>query len=212
MTTTRSIGILGGTFNPIHLAHLIIAESVREHYRLQSVLFIPSARPPHKTDPDIISASHRVELVRLAIADNPCFELSEIEVKRQGRSYSVETLHALRAADTQPTDYFFIIGSDSVPELRTWKNIEELARLCTFVVVPRPGWALERFEETDLGLPDWLATAVLSEVLPAPLVSISSTEIRRRVRTGNSIRYLVPKAVEEYIIEHNLYRTSVTGT
>lgn len=210
--TTRSIGILGGTFNPIHLAHLIIAESVREHYRLQKVLFIPSARPPHKTDPDILPASHRVELVRLAIADNPDFELSDIEVKRQGRSYSVETLRSLRAADTQPTNYFFMIGSDSVPELCTWKNIEELARLCTFVVVPRPGWTLDRFAGTDLGLPDWLAKGVLSEVVPAPLVAISSTEIRHRVRTEKSIRYLVPKAVEEYITQHNLYRTSVTGT
>jgi nicotinate-nucleotide adenylyltransferase len=212
MTTTQSIGILGGTFNPIHLAHLIIAETVREHYHLQKVLFIPSARPPHKTDPDIIPAVHRAELVRLAIADNPFFEFSDIEVKRRGRSYSVETLRALRAADTQPPDYFFIIGSDSVPELRTWKNIEELARLCTFVVVPRPTWELDRIVGTDLGLPDWLAQSVLSHVVHAPLVGISSTEIRDRIRAGKSIRYLVPGAVEEYILVLNLYRTPVSNT
>ena len=212
MTTTRSIGILGGTFNPIHLAHLIIAETVREHYHLQKVLFIPSARPPHKTDPDIIPAVHRAELVRLAIADNSFFELSDIEVKRRGRSYSVETLRALRDGDAQPTDYFFIVGSDSVPELRTWKNIEELARLCTFVVVPRPGWELDRIVGTDLGLPDWLAQSVLSHVVHAPLVAISSTEIRDRIRAGKSIRYLVPGAVEEYILVHNLYRTPVSNT
>ncbi|MDP2899321.1 MAG: nicotinate (nicotinamide) nucleotide adenylyltransferase [bacterium] len=240
MTTTRSIGILGGTFNPIHLAHLIIAETVREHYHPQKVLFIPSARPPHKTDPDIIPAVHRAELVRLAITDNPFFEFSDIEVKRRGRSYSVETLRALRApgrsqahggpqdprhsgacpareperagGDAQPTDYFFIIGSDSVPELRTWKNIEELAHLCTFVVVPRPGWELDRIVGTDLGLPDWLTQSVLSHIVHAPLVAISSTEIRDRIRAGKSIRYLVPGAVEEYILVHNLYRTPVSNT
>lgn len=212
MTTTRSVGILGGTFNPIHIAHLVIAESVREHYHLQKVLFIPSARPPHKTDADIMPAFHRVELVRRAIADNPHFELCEIEVHRQGPSYSVETLRTLRAADTLPTEYFFIIGSDSIPELHTWKSIEELARLCTFVVVPRPGWELDRLAKIDLGLPDWLTRSILSHVVQAPLVAISSTEIRDRIRYGKSIRYLVPGTVEEYITEHNLYCTPVTGT
>jgi len=208
VTAKRKIGILGGTFNPIHAGHLIIAEAVRHQYELHKVLFIPSANPPHKEGQEIIPAVHRYKLVSLAIADNPFFEVSDIEMKREGRSYSVQTLHALRDADRQPTDYFFIIGADSVPELRTWKNIQQLASLCTFVVVPRPGWGIQRLAHMDLGLPKWLKQNLLANVVSAPPIGISSTEIRDRIQQGRSIRYLVPKAVEEYIAEHSLYRVT----
>lgn len=211
VTANKRLGILGGTFNPIHLAHLIIAEAVRERYGLGKVLFIPSSHPPHKEGEEVIDAAHRYQLVRLAIADNPLFEVSDIEIQREGRSYSVETLKALRKAESEPTDYFFIIGADSVPELRTWKNIEEVAELCALVVVPRPGWDKERIAAEKLGLPEWIREGLLHHVVSAPPIGISSTEIRDRIRRGESIRYLVPRAVQEYILEHRLYRKTPTA-
>jgi nicotinate-nucleotide adenylyltransferase len=210
VTARKKLGILGGTFNPIHIGHLIIAEAVRQRYGLGKVLFIPSADPPHKERDEIIDAAHRYRLVCLAIADNPFFEVSDIEMRREGRSYSVDTLHALRKTDCEPTDYFFIMGGDSVPELRTWKNIAELATLCTLVVVPRPGWDIERMPARELGLPESVREGLLRHVVSAPLIGISSTEIRRRVRRAESIRYLVPRPVEDYILKHGLYKKKRT--
>lgn len=212
MAADKRLGILGGTFNPIHIGHLVIAETVREQYRLSKILFVPSANPPHKERQKVADASHRHKLVCLAVADNPFFEVSDIELQREGMSYTVETLKALRKAQTEPTDYFFIIGGDSVPELRTWKNIEELARLCTLVVVPRPGWDIERIAAEELGLPEWVTEGLLRHVVSAPLIGISSTEVRERIRRGESIRYLVPRPVEEYILEHQLYTTAPPAT
>ncbi len=211
-TATKRLGILGGTFNPIHIGHLIVAEFVRERYGLGKVLFIPSAHPPHKVDEEVIEVAHRYEFVRLSIADNPFFEVSDIELRRKGRSYTVETLKALREAESEPTDYFFIIGGDSVPELKTWKNIEELAGLCTLVVVPRPGWDIERIAAEDLGLPGWIRDGLLRNAVSAPLIGISSTEVRDRIRRAESIRYLVPRPVEDYIMAHGLYRGTHTTT
>lgn len=211
VTAKKRLGILGGTFNPIHIGHLIIAEAVRERYGLRKVLFIPSARPPHKEGEDVIRAADRYQLVRLAVADNSFFEVSKIEMQREGTSYSVETLKALRRADSEPTDYFSIIGGDSVPELKTWKNIEELAELCTLVVVPRPGWDIKRIAAENLGLPKWIKDNLLRNVVSAPLIGISSTEVRDKVAKAESIRYLVPRPVEKYILEHGLYRTTHTA-
>jgi nicotinate-nucleotide adenylyltransferase len=202
----RRIGILGGTFNPIHIGHLIIAEAGRESYDLQKVLFIPSAHPPHKDGRNVIDANHRYRLVSLAVADHPLFEVSDIEMKMGGRSYSIETVAELKKIEGERSEFFFVIGSDSVPELRTWKNIEGLAGLCRFVVVPRPGWELERLARMDIGLPESFKGALLSHTISAPLIGISSTDIRDRIRRGRSIRYLVPRAVEEYIAEYNLYQ------
>jgi len=205
VTANNKLGILGGTFNPIHLGHLIIAEAVRERYDLTKVLFIPSAHPPHKEGQELILASDRYRLVGLAIADNPFFEVSNIEMQREGISYSVETLKTLRETESEPSDYFFIIGGDSVPELRTWRNIEELAELCTLVVVPRPGWDIEQIATEKLGLPEWLRQGLLHNLVAAPLIGISSRDIRDTIKRGQSIRYLVPRAVEEYILQHGLY-------
>lgn len=210
MIARKRLGILGGTFDPIHLGHLVIAESVRERYGLEKVLFIPSAQPPHKEGQEVSNPTHRRQLVCLAIAGSPFFEFSDVELRREGTSYTVDTLKALKEAQSQPTDYFFIIGSDSVPELRTWKNIEELATLCTLVVVPRPGWEIERTSQQDLGLPEWIKEGLLRNVVCAPLIGISSTEIRQKIRKGESITYLVPRPVEEYIMQHGLYRKAHT--
>jgi len=212
VTAKKRLGILGGTFNPIHVGHLIIAEAAREHYGLSKVLFIPSSHPPHKEGQELIDAAHRYQLVSLAVADNPLFEVSDIEMQREGRSYSVETLKALRKGERGPTDYFFIIGSDSVPELKTWKNIEELVKLCTLVVVPRPGWEIQRMAGQELGLPAWIQEELLRHVVSGPLIAIGSTEIRDRIRRGRSIKYLVPRPVEDYIIAHRLYRREQSTT
>jgi len=211
MNRKNRLGILGGTFNPIHIGHLTIAEAVREEYGLDKVLFVPSAHPPHKEGRDVIDARDRYHLVRLAVADNPFFEVLDIEMKRKGQSYSVETLKELRENETEPADYFFIIGADSLPELKTWKDIEKLGRLCTFVVAPRPGWDIERLAREELGLPPWMKESLLAHVVSAPLIGISSTEIRDRIRSAMSIRYLVPRAVEEYIEERGLYRKTNTA-
>jgi len=212
MAAKKRLGIFGGTFNPIHVGHLIIAEAAREQYALQKILFIPSAHPPHKEERHVISAHHRYQLVSLAIAGNPFFEVSDVEIKREGPSYSVETLKFLRQTQTEPTDYFFIIGADSIPELRTWKNVEELARLCTFLVVPRPDWDISHTCKGDLGLPKWVVDELLTHVVCAPLIGISSTDVRDRVGRGLSIKYLVPPPVEEYILQNALYRKADTST
>jgi nicotinate-nucleotide adenylyltransferase len=202
---TKRIGILGGTFDPIHIGHLIIAETVRGSYDLKKVLFIPSAHPPHKKERKVSKADHRYQLVSLSVADNPFFEVCDAEMRRKGKSYSVETLRALQQHEGGSADYFFVIGGDSVPELRTWKNIEELARLCTLVVVARPGWEMNRIAEEELGLPQWIKKGLLQNVVSGPMIGLSSTDIRDRIKKGQSIRYLVPRAVEEYIVAQGLY-------
>ncbi len=208
----RRLGILGGTFDPIHVGHLIMAETVRERYDLSKVLFIPSAGPPHKEQTEVTDPAHRFQLVSLAVADNPFFEVSDIEMHRGGTCYSVETVQLLKERQPAPADYFFIIGGDSVPELRTWKNVEELARMCTLVVVPRPGWDVQRVGRENLGLPEWLVEDLLRNVVSAPLIGLSSTDVRKHIHDGESIRYLVPRRVEEYIMTHGLYTGVQTVT
>ncbi len=186
------IGILGGTFNPIHLGHLIIAEEVKERLGLGEVIFIPSLIPPHKPDTELLSSSHRYEMIALAIKDNPCFKVSSIELERQGHSYSIDTLR--RLGEERPGDSFiFIIGADSLSELSKWKDIKAIFRLAQFVVVPRPGYEIKAVPE---GV----------KIVDIPVLGISSTEIRRGLKEGESVRYLVPDVVREYISKHSLYK------
>ncbi|MBI5657785.1 MAG: nicotinate (nicotinamide) nucleotide adenylyltransferase [Geobacter sp.] len=210
------IGILGGTFNPIHLAHLRIAEVVRDRLALEQVLFIPAATPPHKPMTGELPFAARLAMVGLAIADNPAFALSAMEGERSGASYSIDTLRALRTA--QPDDeFFFIIGSDSFLEFGLWHDYAALFACCNIVVLERPG-----AEIGDLGAAVPAAVAGEFSFFPAEhrlahcsgysvyylkecLLDISSTRIRQMVRQGRSIRYLVPAAVERYIIEQELY-------
>jgi nicotinate-nucleotide adenylyltransferase len=213
--TTR-IGILGGTFNPVHLAHLRSAEEVREAQRLDQILFIPSATPPHKPTGGLVNAAHRLAMVRLAIAGNPHFRLSTIELDRPGRSYSVDTLRLLRAR--MPAAHFsFILGVDAFREIATWKEYATIFTLCDVIVTSRPP-----FEDTPLrGL---IPVALRSQfcyrsdsrdlehstgnrVIFQPIsgLDISASSIRLRLRRGQSIRYLVPTSVERYITRHELY-------
>jgi nicotinate-nucleotide adenylyltransferase len=217
---SKKLGILGGTFNPIHYGHLAAAEEVRNRLKLDRILFIPSSLPPHKQDEDVPPAVHRMGMVRLALEGNPAFEPSDIEIKRGGRSYTVDTIETLR--QMHPRDeMYFITGLDSFLEIQTWHCWESLLALCRFVVLSRPGYrftdltkinfiqsAEGELEGLDHGLRSQSvvrsgAFEIFFEMIP--LFDISSTDIRRRVKEGRSIKYLLPEAVETYIIKNKLY-------
>lgn len=204
------IGILGGTFDPIHVGHLIIAETVLDEMGLDTVLFIPAATPPHKRGRAISDAADRLEMVRLAVENNPAFDVSDIEVRRGGVSYSIETVKALEATMDPGTEFFFIIGADTVPELATWKDIDELVQRCTFVVAARPGFRIEELLGTDLGLTPETSHRVLTHFVDAIRVDLASTEVRARLAEGKSIRYLVPEPVQDYIQAKGLYGTKTS--
>lgn len=187
----KQVGIMGGTFNPPHLGHLVIAESVGSQLGLDKILFIPDATPPHQTPKTAIAAKHRVAMVQRAITGNEHFALETAEVKRGGISYSYDTMMTLKQQHPD-TDYYFIIGADMVADLPNWHRIDELTKIVQFVGVKRPGYSVQsRYPIL------WV---------DAPLMAISSTMIRRRVQMGCSIRYLVPDAVIDYIEKEGLYR------
>ncbi|HXG10312.1 MAG TPA: nicotinate-nucleotide adenylyltransferase, partial [Gemmataceae bacterium] len=199
------IGILGGTFDPVHLGHLILAENGREQGRLDRVWFIPAAAPPHKLERPITPFERRVEMLRLAIVGNPAFEVNELEKDRPGPSYTVDTLTELRRR--HPGDEFFLlIGSDTLADLAMWREPGRIVQMAGLLVWPRPGHPLRTAEQlrAALGLPE--SVAVRLQVVEGPLIDISSTDLRRRAALGRTLRYLVPRAVEQYILEKRLYR------
>jgi len=200
------IGLLGGSFNPIHVGHLVLAEEARERLGLERVLFVPNRLPPHKPADDMASPADRLHMVRLAVADNERFEACDIELRRDGPSYSLHTVEQLQKESANTLDIHFLIGADTLPELPTWYHVSELAALCKFVVFSRPGGSLDDLAPLRGVLSEEQIAAIASRRLEMPLIGVSSTEIRRRVREGRSIRYLVPEAVRRYILERGLYR------
>ena len=184
------LGIFGGTFNPIHLGHLVLAEAAREVCWLDQVWFMPTATPPHKTIRGLIEGRHRLAMVRLAVRGHPAFHASDLELRRGGTSYTIDTMHAIRRRYPR-AKLFVIVGSDMVG-IR-WYRMRELQRLCTFVVAQRPS-APRR--------PVMLTGATR---ISMPALEISSSAIRDRVRRGQSVRYLVPEAVRRYLLRHRLY-------
>lgn len=200
------IGIMGGTFNPIHIGHLIAANEVREKFGLDKVLFIPTGMPPHKPDSEVIDPERRFMMVKLAVGSNAAFEASRIEIDREGCTYTVNTLLELREMYDSETSFFFIIGADVVPELTTWREFEKVFGLCEFIAVLRPGCSESGFIDGIRQLREkWGA---MIHPVQSRLIGVSSTEIRDRVMKGASIKYLVPEAVENYIRENGLYKTS----
>jgi nicotinate-nucleotide adenylyltransferase len=199
------IGILGGSFDPPHLAHLAVAETAIGALALERVVFIPARRPPHKTGRDLADAADRLEMVRLAISGHPAFEASDIELAREGPSYSLDTVKHFRD-EAGGAEIFFLIGMDSLIDLPTWYRIDELARLCRFVPFPRPGSPTPSAEHLAPALGMEEARAVLQRALPMPPMDISSTEIRRLAAEGRSVRRFVPEAVADYIARRGLYR------
>jgi nicotinate-nucleotide adenylyltransferase len=201
------LGIFGGTFDPIHLGHLILAENCREACRLDRVLFIPAGQPPHKADRQITLGRARLEMVELAIAGHAAFAVSSIELDRDGPSYSADTLAAL-AREYPGADLFFLIGSDSLADLPMWYQPARIAELATIVVATRPGIARPDLSPLRGILKPDAIERIDQHVVQIPLIQISSSMIRARVAAGQSIRFLVPRAVECYIETHGLHRGS----
>lgn len=199
----QRIGIMGGTFDPIHYGHLVAAEEARCQFGLEKVIFIPAGHPPHKVSRKISDARHRLAMTQLAIKSNPFFTASAIEIERPGLSYTINTVRDMRS--TYPlADIYFITGADAVLEILSWKHIDELLDQCCFIAAKRPGYRLGRLEAKLPGLRREQLKRII--VIEVPALAISSTDIRRRVQTGRPIKYLLPEAVEKYIREQGLYR------
>jgi nicotinate-nucleotide adenylyltransferase len=202
--TTR-IGVLGGTFNPVHMGHLILAQDAFELFELNKVLFVPCARPPHKAGSELAAADHRLAMLEAALEGDLRFETSDLEIRRDGISYSIDTARELRALYPR-AEILFIIGSDSLRELHLWKDVYPLLQMCRFVTLARPGFNGPAPGERDVQLePPW-PRRLIENVRAGHSVNISSSDIRYRVAEGMNIRYLVHPAVEMYIGEHSLYR------
>jgi nicotinate-nucleotide adenylyltransferase len=219
----QHLGLLGGSFNPIHNCHLSIAHHIHERLRLSRILFIPSGDPPHKRDGSLAPAADRLEMVRLATAGIPFFDVSDIELQRPGKSYSIDTVRALQTEYGPSVELFFIIGLDAFLDFPTWRAPRELLQICHFVVVPRPGQSFRTLTDMSLlprldpdaliglddGTVDALTIAIPSSqditCLVLPPCTTSASEIRRRIRHRESLVNMLPPSVESYIIQHTLY-------
>jgi nicotinate-nucleotide adenylyltransferase len=205
----RRIGILGGTFDPVHYGHLLIAEEVAEALSLDRVVFIPAAVPPHKLGARISPAEDRAAMVELAIAGNERFVMSRIELERPGPSYTVETLDALAGEARErkvAREFYLIASSEAAAELPSWRDPARILELARLVVVPRPGSAMPDLEALAAEVGSSPARMLTVDTLP---LAHSASDIRRRASAGRTIRYLVPPAVEAYICDHHLYRPTV---
>ncbi|MCR4424854.1 MAG: nicotinate-nucleotide adenylyltransferase [Firmicutes bacterium] len=198
----QRVAIMGGTFDPIHYGHLVTAEEAFFRYSLNRVVFVPSGQPPHKLGQRISSAADRYMMTVLATMSNPHFEVSSIETDRPGPSYAVDTVRAFRELYPDDTKLYFITGADAILEIFGWKDAHTLLQLCDFVAATRPGYTLpvDRVEET-FGI-----YASRIQFFEVPALAISSTDIRRRVREGRPIRYLLPESVSNYIYKAGLYQ------
>jgi nicotinate-nucleotide adenylyltransferase len=198
-----NIGVLGGTFDPIHIGHLVVAEEARIKVGFNEVLFVPAGQPWVKLDRNITPAAHRVEMVRRAIAGNPHFKLCTLEVERPGPSYTVDTLTTLREQLGSEASLFFILGRDTLAGLHLWKEPKKLVQLCRLVVAPRLG--SKDLKHLKTSIPGLLDKVIQ---LDMPVIEISSSGIRQRIAQGLSVHYLVPADVEKYITEQKVYPKS----
>jgi len=199
------VALYGGSFDPIHHGHLIASRGIAEQLHLSKVVLIPALQPPHKTNRTISEPQHRLAMARLAVEGDPLFEVSDIELHRPGPSYTIDTVMAFRQALGPAVDLFWIIGADSLPELPTWRRIAELVQLAKIVTAARPGWTPPPRETLAATGGPAAAQMLLNHCCPTPRIDISSSDIRDRVRSGRSIRYLVPSEVASYIQSQRLY-------
>jgi nicotinate-nucleotide adenylyltransferase len=186
------IGILGGTFNPVHIGHLILAEEAREKLGLDKVIFIPTALPPHKDNVNIAPAADRLKMLKLATKSNKYFAVSDVEIKRKGRSYTIDTLKELKKK-YKNDELYFIIGSDLLKYLNEWKDLSQILKMVEFIAATRPGYSLEK-------IPPYIHT------LPIRAVDVSGFEVRQCVNQGKSFGYLVMDKVFDYIKRKKLYK------
>jgi nicotinate-nucleotide adenylyltransferase len=209
------LGLFGGTFNPIHFGHLRAAEEVAEAFRLERLLFIPAARPPHKKALAVTPFAHRLAMLHLAVAEHPCFEISDIENQRTEKSYSIETLRIFRRQYGEAAQIYFIVGLDAMLEIDTWREYREIFTLCHFVVLDRPGSDPQELSQIlchKIGCLQEAPNLVFRHpsgnrihFFPITRLDISSTLIRGLASHGLSLRFLLPEAVRRYILKNKLY-------
>ncbi len=198
----RAVGLMGGTFNPIHYGHLVAAEAARDAFNLDQVIFIPSGQPPHKSNVFVADPEHRYLMTFLAIVPNQHFELSRVEIDRPGPSYTIQTLQYF--AEQDPTvKWYFITGADAILDILTWHQPEKMFRYAEFIAASRPGYSLDKI----FALEHRLGSERMQRIHPleVPALAISSSQIRERLAQGLSIKYLVPEAVEHYIAKNRVY-------
>lgn len=198
-----NIGIMGGTFDPIHYGHLFIAECARHKFGLDKILFIPSGMPVHKRRNNIIEPIHRLTMTQLAVQSNPFFEVSTIETDRSGPTYAIDTLRQIHSQNENSQEYFFITGADAILEILTWKDVDEIFELCQFIAVTRPGFSFDEMTKVQQGLS--MNQLKRIHIYETAGILVSSTDIRQRAGSGEPIKYLVPEEVEKYIIQNKLY-------
>ncbi|MCL2372444.1 MAG: nicotinate-nucleotide adenylyltransferase [Defluviitaleaceae bacterium] len=201
----ESLAVLGGTFDPVHIGHLALAEEVLQQFRPQRLLFIPSANPPHKQGRPKTHSEHRFKMVLAATCENPAFDCSRLELERPGESYTIDTIKQLRKICPAGAKIYFITGADAMLDILSWKNAEELLTLCSFITVRRPGAASQKLETHVAALRENFKAEIY--LMDMPLYSISGTEIREKLARGESVRGMMPIAAETYARQHGLYQT-----
>jgi len=205
----NAIALFGGSFNPIHNGHLLVAEEIRTKYNLDKVVFIPAFQSPHKDGTDLASPDQRLIMTHLGTVNNPCFEVSPVELERGGRSYTIDTVRHFRHLYGEGIQLHFIVGADTLMELATWKNIDEILEMCRFIAVQRPGYDVSKILNYRFitsggeGLSGDLFERITVEDVAR--MDVSSSLVRQRVREWKSIKYLVPEPVEQYIHNQQLY-------
>ncbi len=207
---THKLAIMGGTFDPIHIGHLVTAEEVRHEFEIDEVLFIPTGHPPHKSSINMTTSEHRYLMTVLATAANPSFKVSKLEINREGVTYTIDTIKELKKMYGDEVKLYFITGADAIHKILTWKASGELLQICEFVAVTRPGYNKEELLHQIEELKRKYETNI--HFLEVPALAISSSDIRRRIEGQKPIKYLVPQEVENYIKKYNLYRYAICLT
>ncbi|QGG47239.1 nicotinate-nucleotide adenylyltransferase [Heliorestis convoluta] len=203
-SSKTKIGIMGGTFDPIHYGHLVTAEAAAERFNLSPVVFVPSGRPPHKQKQKVTDSRERLRLTELATLSNCRFRISDIEVKRTGYSYTIDTVQWFYHHYGPNLELYFITGADAIVEIMSWHQVERLIQYCQFIAVYRPGYERDHLHKT---IAQWsVEFSQRIHLIEVPALAISSTDIRERLQKGRSIKYLVPEPVEHYIRAQQLYR------
>jgi len=203
----QKIGIMGGTFNPVHNGHLVTAQEALSQFKLDKVIFIPTGNPPHKVEKGIANAEDRYIMTVIATSSNSNFFVSRMEIDRKEKSYTIDTVRQLRKKYGKNSSLYFITGADAILEILTWKNTDEIISLCKFIAATRPGYDMTRIEDLRKKLFNSSAASYKKiHIMEIPALSISSTDIRSRVKSSRPIDYLVPEGVSNYILKHGLYK------